>query len=619
MTKKTIRLATSTALKLWLWALACQLAVVIEAAETEEPDLATRRRFILENKDKFQLIKPGREGSPLAKVHAMQALPEPLGFGGYFYNGFRFDVPDWLDADIIWMHSRPDKPGVPNYHWHILPEDPDEAPPAGLSYFTHDISDRFPFAKKAFPDSTVFQQQILKPGIVKPGKRYIICFAFRDKDRTELRSSMTINSRRGTVEWGMLPTGPCSVGPTVAHASTPPGPAKDPQLTAREALELFGKSGPAATESFLERELDAHIKSGSDYFQFHYHLWKALQDEKTRKNFAWQAFGFDWLQRTHLKLGATTLATDTCYSNSVSQTRMRKPGAARRALVPFYDSMAERQIPLDPFELKDMGPYLDELPMIRRRNAPLCKRPLAISITQSGAAFKLPGLPKSIGLGLRAIGEQEAAGGDWKRAIERFLWVRVLVDDASLKLHESADNWFASTYMIASTLHAVGLGESAMTVIGEFQANKAKEGYQNRLHQLTRLLALEIRIDHGNAEETMLAELDGLHREISGNPNLDKLHHDNVLIAKAKCLVALGRAAEADGILDRLVETDGNESARIERITLRIAAGRTEGIETELLAALANRRECSIRSMPIFWKKRVALRMPLRRGAKRCD
>ncbi len=567
-------------------------------ARADQLDDKALFKFLMENKDKFPLIELGRGEPPLAKIHTMKAQAVPLKFGGRFYNGFRFDTPEWQDGEVIWAHARTPKPGVApsNYLWSILPDEPvKDRSGTFLSSYSLEIGEKFPYAKKAFPGSTGFRLQVFTRDIVKPGGRYIMWFSFEDEVRTEANFAITMNSVKGVAEWGMLPTGPSARGPNEAYASIPPTPKKDPRITGKEAVEIFKKSGPAAAEAFLNKEVENHIRSGASYEQFHFHIWKAVQDGEIRTNLEWGAFGFDWLQRTGSRLGAKYNVEGLCFNTAVSFMAVRKPGAARQALEPWFKGMAERELPVDPLELEDKGPFLKELPMIRRRSSLIVKRTQATVIAPCGMIERMPDLPVGSEASLKAIADLEASGGDWKRAIERNLCVRDLAEDLNRRVFEREDQWYGAMQNIVEILQSIGLGESALAVVDEFQANKAKERYRNRAHMKVRLLALDIRIDLGQAEKAMLAQLDGLYKEISGNPNLGKSAWESVLITKAKCLAALGRATEADVLLTRLAEVEDNDVARIERIAQRIAADRLDGIENELLTALANRRDWGLK------------------------
>jgi hypothetical protein len=441
-----------------LMALGCLVIFLPPTARAEEPDYAAHMRFVRENKDKFPLIEPGRGEPPLAKVHTIKAQAEPLKFGGRFYNGFRFDAPEWQDGDVVWLHSRTPKPGVPasQYRWSIMPEEEDKDLRGSLGYSSHEISDRLPFAKEAFPGDDSFTQQVFSRQIVKPGRRYIIWFGFHDTQRTEARFAISMNSPRGVGEWGMLPTGSSDRGPNEAHASIPPGPKKDPRQTGKEAVEIFKKSGPAAAEAFLDKELENHIRSGVPYDEFHFHIWKAVQDGEIRKNPEWGAFGFDWLQRAGLKLGATTLVENLCLNTSSFFMKVRKPGAARRAIEPWYKGMAERKRPVDPFAMEDNGPFLKELPMIRRRAFPVVQGESPEGVAPNGMITLKSKLPTDTEGSMKAIASLESSAGDWKRAIERNLWVRDLAEDPKQDVFEREDKWYGALHNIAGILHSIG-------------------------------------------------------------------------------------------------------------------------------------------------------------------
>lgn len=122
------------------------------------------------------------------------------------YTAFRFTVPEWIDGDFEWLFlylTKADTDPRQRVYWGIVPEQGDME--NFRSYDLKALTD-FPRLKERFPNSSeVFVQPLSRQSLVT-GQTYAIWFSYSDVKVPEVALAMTINSERGHMEFGKLPT-----------------------------------------------------------------------------------------------------------------------------------------------------------------------------------------------------------------------------------------------------------------------------------------------------------------------------------------------------------------------------------------------------------------------------
>ena len=207
------------------------LTLVHQASSQNLPE------FLRSHADSFPLVTMERSDPPFAKVYTMEGPEKSLEFQGRYHSAFRVTLPPWLDGPLSWFHTlQGDENDVTrSLRWFILPVDPADETKINPMRSRWGADYRFPHFRKFCPGFQAINQQYVRNQELKPGKTYIIFYSFTQKERPEIRVSLTVGSQRGAREFGMLPTGNPHWGPDTASQATP----TDPKKTAKEAAGLF--------------------------------------------------------------------------------------------------------------------------------------------------------------------------------------------------------------------------------------------------------------------------------------------------------------------------------------------------------------------------------------------
>ena len=83
----------------WLL-IGCALASARLAAE--EPADTLQRHM-----DRFPRVTLGKDERNQARIALLDPPQTPLAINGFYYHGFRFTVPDWVDASMVWILVTP--------------------------------------------------------------------------------------------------------------------------------------------------------------------------------------------------------------------------------------------------------------------------------------------------------------------------------------------------------------------------------------------------------------------------------------------------------------------------------------------------------------------------------
>ncbi|QJE98127.1 tetratricopeptide repeat protein [Luteolibacter luteus] len=549
--------------------------------------------FLRSNAAKFPLIKLERgEEEPFAKVHTLPGPAEALPFKDRFYSGYRFTVPDWLDGSVLWIFSikGPEEEAEKPFSWFILSEE-DDGSKFQLSRSRWATDHRFPFFKKQFPGFESFYEQYFGMDQLKKSKNYIVWFAFTEKERPEVRFALTVRSTKGLREYGTLPTGISSRGPGTSINLANAPKARPPRQMAKEAAEIYKKSGAAAARAFLEKEFEAFLKTGEPFYDFYVGVWREAQTGGGRVEAEWAAEAFGWLQEKCLAIGAVDSAEELVANTAGSMINANRYGAARQSLAPFFTAMGRRSVSLDPSLLKDLGPGLTLLPEVRKRKIPVRSVRPMLSIEPDGWVNATAAFPDSFDKNLQSYANLEAQAGQWKKALEQYLWICSWAEFMYGKEgFEIEEGWFSARQALAETLQNLGLNEAADLEFETILTKDWTDIYRGRTLNVAKSSRIEIKIDQGQAQESMLAELDALVEEAKKNPYSNRLSWERIEITKAKCLASLGRTEEADKLLSDLIKGK-NRHALITRIGIRLEANRLENLEQELVTVLESSRE----------------------------
>jgi len=549
--------------------------------------------FLRSHADSFPLVTMERSNPPFAKIYTMEGPEKSLEFEKRYYSAFRVALPAWLDGPLAWFHTlKGDENDVTkSLRWFIVPVDPADETKITPMRSRWGADERFPHFRKFCPGFQIINQQYVKKEELKPGKTYIIFYSFTQKERPEIRVSLIVGSRRGAREFGMLPTGNPHWGPDTASQATP----NDPKKTAKEAAGLFRAGKKNEAFALLDKDCAAYIAAGTRFYLFYSAVWKEGQVGAGRVDREWNAAVYGWLQRKCNDLGAFYLTEQLTGNLSSAMIGINAYGAARQAVVPFVRSMEKREISLIPQAYPDQGPAIDSLQEIRKRKIPLGSPTRIAEIAFDGSVHAITGLPRNFHSKMVPLANLEALGGQWATALERYQWV---CDWAEARRgsdeFEIENGWYSARSGMADTLERIGLYEAAHAENAAILAKDWPDIYANRSRPLARREQIDLEISLGRADAAMLAELDDLHTKLENNAFVQRDSWEAADITKARCLAELGKIDEAEALLTKLTD-DGNRGARLERIRLRIATNRFDGLEGELLTVLANYREWGLK------------------------
>ena len=565
-------------------------AVLATASTAARADAVGLRKFLDESRDQFKEVELRRGNPPFTIIHELAPTAKLLEYDGKYYTGFRFTTPDWLNGPLIWMFAIPgpeenrDKAG---FNWSLVAEDgPSRIKIEGSRYGKA----VFPKFRELFPDCESFTNQLIYQDGLAPGKRFLMWFAFPTREIPRIRFALTVRSARGVADLGMLPTGFPANGPGPAFRTIMDrNPKPVPQIR-DSAIAMFKTDGCAAALVLLDRELDEFIHCGGRFSDLYLALWREAQTGNGHDHPEWCAALFEWLQQQSIRLQAVTLAEDLAANTFSTLLDVNRVGAARKALQPFEIGMLRRQVDLDPKTYQDAGAAMPSLPDVRLRRTPLVgKRWMATS--EYDGWVKLDntmqhGFPGA----MRCLATLEWLGGDWQRSLERQFWILDWMERNSGMVFEPQANWFSTHLEIADILHELGLLEAADAQYRVILEKEGVDPYDGRAEISAKKHRIAIRIELGFADEAMLQQLVDLRAEIDKGRTSGRHSREDIDVTRATCLAALGRFEEADELLGKLID-GGHRNARLERLRLRLAAGKFAGLESEMLLVLVECRE----------------------------
>ena len=133
-------------------------------------------------------------------------------YGGDYWTGIRFTMPEWLDGDFEWVflykYQRADLPRNFDLQWFILPE---RGTMRGFRKINRKQLSNFAGWKNRFPNTaSAFQQRLPREDLV-PGQTYVIWWAHTKAVVPDIAFAITIDSERGRKEFGSLTFTPATV------------------------------------------------------------------------------------------------------------------------------------------------------------------------------------------------------------------------------------------------------------------------------------------------------------------------------------------------------------------------------------------------------------------------
>ncbi|HEX7617763.1 MAG TPA: hypothetical protein VF480_03485, partial [Verrucomicrobiae bacterium] len=125
---------------------------------------------------------------------------------GMYYCGFKFTIPVWADGNLKLMYIMAKTEAQKDYGAYMVSQIVSENGPSPGSYgYLRESLTNYPQLHAQFPYAGKLTTQNFDIKRLEPGKTYGIWFEFDKPDLPDIAFAMTVNSPRGTNEFGMLP------------------------------------------------------------------------------------------------------------------------------------------------------------------------------------------------------------------------------------------------------------------------------------------------------------------------------------------------------------------------------------------------------------------------------
>lgn len=163
--------------------------------------------FLQSNFAKFAPVQFQKTTNGTAILQRLRTGANIFEHKGTYYCGFKFTVPQWLDGDARLLYVMAKSEAEKDFSVNYMISDiiPENGPSAGSFGFLREDIASYPLLQVQFPYTGKLTTQTFDIKRLEPGKTYGIWFEFDRPDLPDIAFAMTINSPRGTNEFGMLP------------------------------------------------------------------------------------------------------------------------------------------------------------------------------------------------------------------------------------------------------------------------------------------------------------------------------------------------------------------------------------------------------------------------------
>ena len=568
-------------LRLCRWLLlGCALASIRLAAE--EPADTLQRHL-----ERFPRVTLGKDERHQARVALLDPPQAPLAIDGSYYHGFRLTVPDWIDASLVLMLVTPQpfvfKEG--EFTSSIIPVEGGADFPVTLSSFPirpfEHLATRFPSA------GNFFQQEIASESLV-PGKEYLICYRFTKPNIPKVAVALTVNSARGARELGRLPIGP------LRWQAAPPLPDAIPKLAAAIAAEVAGefkKSGSAAALRLLDRSAADFFAAGGSFYELNHQIWREAQVRSGRENMAWSADLWDWLFHLALARGEEKEAADLVPNTLGGMANAGRYGRLKEIINWQERAFWRSGYELDPASYPDSGPGIPSLPEVRRRDIPFLPPLGSPSYGPGGGARLVRTFVRLQASAVIGMADDRERSGRWREALEWRLWTQAWAAQQQAKVPdiETVNIWFQAALANARNLESLNLFEAARQEYDSIASHPWEDDYNGRAKIESRLGKINCSLQLGDYRPVLESEARDLAEQARNNVFLVKSSWQVDDLIHARCMIAGGNVSGGLAKIETLI-ADGCEAARCERCVQRLAAGKLDGVEADLILLLESYR-----------------------------
>jgi|GEM_PF-3381367 len=153
----------------------------------------------------FQFQKDTNGAAVLQRLHVGDNMFE---HDGIYYCGFKFTIPAWADGNLKLMYILAKTEAEKDFSVSFMDSGivPESGPSLGTYEYFRDKLASYPQLQAQFPYTGMLTtQNFFNTKRLESGKTYGIWFEFDDKNLPDIAFAMTVNSQRGTNEFGILP------------------------------------------------------------------------------------------------------------------------------------------------------------------------------------------------------------------------------------------------------------------------------------------------------------------------------------------------------------------------------------------------------------------------------
>jgi TolB-like protein len=180
----------------------------LQKFEDEHPKSIEKQVEFLEKN--FSKLVPMKFEAPTGsdtKIQILHVKDNLIEYKGHYYCGFQFTAPEWLDGDLQWIYflakneSNKDL-SINKMFWYVLPKSGKQR---GAHQWQRGDIPSLPKLKQQFPFSHTLNLMNTDKERLEAGAPAAIWFEFLDQNVCDIAFAMTIDSKRGAEEFGVLP------------------------------------------------------------------------------------------------------------------------------------------------------------------------------------------------------------------------------------------------------------------------------------------------------------------------------------------------------------------------------------------------------------------------------
>ena len=511
---------------------------------------------------KFPQLEFKRDADFKAEIHNAKREGFARPINGRPNIGFRFQTPDWIDGPVEWFaFAQPALAG----EWLVF----DAEATLVVRVGSQPVEDTPTATRSSIPASDL-----------KGGAAYTVVRPLAEGESPPDGLAITVASVRGRFAFGdlsrnfELPERLLSVSEVLS-----------------EMLRIRSGQGNEAGAAYFGEQLDKRANLRGTYDQLYRAAWSNAQRGTGREDPAWAALIFDeiFTRSWHHRYYAEALSV---LGNTVMSLRTAdRHGRAAELLAWWHEAQLLGGYIMDPSAYPDLGPALEFLPEVRRREIPALG-------AFSQAEF--PGdKPRTLQSDFRHYSANAFiiyAGhlnrsGQWRDAMEWAYWIMELSEHRyKEEKHDAGSNWNGALNRLATMVKVLGFHEQALQLSEMGLSSLIRGGYRERMPLIHESMKYACLIDLGRSSPDIIKQLETLVEKMRANHELVLNTPQDAEVTLAKAMILHGRVAEGEALLDRLVG-ENHRNARLARVSHWISIGRAADVESELIALLHHSRE----------------------------